>query len=98
MLWPVKKRFSILQNPIRVALDKVLSIVLARATLHNIAKYLKDDLLWDDSELEEDDDNGASAFEGVPENEAARRRFGQRKRDELKNDEYRQATNMAARR
>lgn len=79
----LKKRFSILQNPIRVALDKVPSIVLACATLHNIAKHLQDEFPWNDSELEQDNADGA--FEGVPENEAARRRHGQRKRDELKN-------------
>lgn len=47
----LKKRFSILQNLIRVALDKVSSILIACATLHNFAKYLNDYLPWDDTEI-----------------------------------------------
>lgn len=83
----MKKRFSILQNPIRVELTKVPSIVIACATLHNIAKHLQDYLPWDDSELDDSDNNGIQPQE-LPENAAARRRIGQRKRDELKNVIY----------
>lgn len=47
----LKKRFSILQNLIRVALDKESSIVIACSALHNFAKYLNDYSPWDDIEI-----------------------------------------------
>lgn len=47
----LKKRFSLLQNLIRVALDKVSSIVIACAALHNFSKYLNDYSPWDDTEI-----------------------------------------------
>lgn len=80
----LKKRFPILQHPIRVALEKVPSIIVSCVILHNIAKYLQDDLPWDETEHENDNENGN---ENLPEEEigdAARRRLGQRKRDEIK--------------
>lgn len=47
----LKKRFSILQNLIRVVLDKASSIVITCAALHNFVKYLNDYSIWDDTEI-----------------------------------------------
>lgn len=80
----LKKRFAILQHPIRVSLDKVPAIVIACATLHNIAKHLQDHLPWDDSDLEDGGELDVP-LEEIPDNEARRRRIGQRRRDEIKN-------------
>lgn len=79
----MKKRFAILQQPIRVDIAKVPSIIVACATLHNVAKYLQDYIPWEDIAIE--NDNVDNIHEILPDREVDRRRNGQRKREEIKN-------------
>ncbi|XP_046666759.1 putative nuclease HARBI1 [Homalodisca vitripennis] len=61
----LKRRFPILRNCVRVALNNIPQVVVSCAVLHNIAKYLKDDFEYGDldSVPNEDDQPGVVRYE-----------------------------------
>lgn len=81
----LKQRFPILQYKVRVELNKIPSVIISCVILHNIAKYLNDNLP-EDRHLQHDEvpDNNADDdnMDVLPENV---RRQGQQRRDEVKN-------------
>ncbi|MBS0018864.1 MAG: hypothetical protein KFE21_00330 [Candidatus Sulcia muelleri] len=61
----LKRRFPILGNCVRVALNNIPQVVVSCAVLHNIAKHLKDDFEYGDldSVPNEDDQPGVVRYE-----------------------------------
>lgn len=82
----VKQRFPILQNKIRLATQKVPSVIVACFILHNIAKYLKDE----DFELPELENNGGEDGDEGEEGDGAHiRDRGQQRREEIAGEIHR---------
>ena len=75
----LKRRFPILQY-VRVKLEKIPSLIISCAVLHNIAKYLQDPEHHGDDEPEDD---LQAAYDDAPEERVLQQR-GYRRRDEIK--------------
>lgn len=77
----MKMRFPILHYKVRTKLSSVGQIILCCCILHNIAKYLGDDV--DFPELDEDDVFEEIQEENASTSNSAKRRLGQQKRNEI---------------
>ncbi|KAK9687900.1 DDE superfamily endonuclease [Popillia japonica] len=47
----LKRRFPVLQHQIRLSIDKIPSVIVSAVVLHNVAKYLNDQLPNDEEEV-----------------------------------------------
>jgi hypothetical protein len=84
----LKRRFPVLQHPVRVANEKIPLVIISCCVLHNVAKYLKDNLPNDDEVedlLEENDENNEEIEENQRED---LRQRGQQRRREIQNIIY----------
>lgn len=79
----LKRRFPILQYMVRVKLDRVASVIISCAVLHNISKYLNDPLPVD--EEEEDVMNDEEEEYNLENDDENVRRRGLQRREEIKN-------------
>nr|CAI5868092.1 unnamed protein product [Callosobruchus analis] len=88
----LKGRFPIFQYMVRVKLDRVVSVIISCAVLHNISKFLNDPVPVDE---QEDDINveEEKKYNSVNEDENVRRR-GLQRREEIKNSIYQLQINL----
>ena len=78
----LKRRFSILKSEVRIATDRIPSVIVACAVMHNVAKRLGDEAPEEEGEqnLLEDPDDEAEDQEDIAPNI---RQLGQQRRLEL---------------
>lgn len=76
----IKQRFPILQNRIRLDLEKIPKVIACCAALHNISKHLHDGWAYEDHR-DEDADEGPRQEDAA--NEQNTRQLGQEKRDNI---------------
>lgn len=77
----LKKRFPILGNCVRVALNNVPQVIISCAVLHNIAKHLNDDFDYEDLGVEANDGDGNQLV--VRHENPATTRRGRQKREQM---------------
>lgn len=80
----LKRRFPVLQHQKRLNFDKIPSVIVSAVVLHNVAKYLNDQLPNDEEEVAGEDHDGEEVVEGNDELNNDRQR-GQQGREEIKN-------------
>ncbi|KAI4455236.1 hypothetical protein MML48_9g00013033 [Holotrichia oblita] len=80
----LKRRFPVLQHQIRLNIDKIPSVIVSAVVLHNVAKYLNDQLPNDEEEVAAEDHDGEEVVEDNDELNNDRQR-GQQRREEIKN-------------
>ncbi|KAI4459480.1 hypothetical protein MML48_6g00003793 [Holotrichia oblita] len=80
----LKRRFPVLQHQIRLNIDKIPSVIVRAVVLHNVAKYLNDQLPNDEEEVAAEDHDGEEVVEDNDELNNDRQR-GQQRREEIKN-------------
>nr|CAI5852143.1 unnamed protein product [Callosobruchus analis] len=79
----LKRSFSILQYMVRLKLNRVVSVIISCAVLHNISKYLNDPVPVDEQEDDMNDEE-EEEYNSENEDEKVRRRALQRG-EEIKN-------------
>ncbi|KAK9704342.1 DDE superfamily endonuclease [Popillia japonica] len=79
----LKRRFPVLHQ-IRLNIDKIPSVIVSAVVLHNVAKYLNDQLPNDEEEVAAEDHDGEEVVEDNDELNNDRQR-GQQRREEIKN-------------
>ncbi|KAG5872764.1 hypothetical protein JTB14_005796 [Gonioctena quinquepunctata] len=78
----LKQRFPILQGTVKVPLNFVPTLIVACVILHNIAKYLKDELIFgEEDHPDESEENKFNVHNEVSSN--AMRISGQQKQQQL---------------
>ncbi|KAK9730379.1 DDE superfamily endonuclease [Popillia japonica] len=78
----LKRRFPVLQHQIRLNIDKIPSVIVSAVVLHNVAKYLNDQLPNDEEEVAAEDHDGEEVVEDNDELNNDRQR-GQQRREEI---------------
>ncbi|KAJ8913775.1 hypothetical protein NQ315_002681 [Exocentrus adspersus] len=81
----LKRRFPILQYMVRIKLDRVASVIVSCAVLHNISKYLHDNMHDDDEQENIADEQELVDEENDLDLDENLRRRGLQRREEIKN-------------
>ena len=79
MFQSTQTRFPILQNKIRIATDRIPSVIISCSVLQNIAKYLQDEDYYNLRQIENADKEDVAGVEFA----ARVRQRGQERRDEI---------------
>ncbi|KAG5878433.1 hypothetical protein JTB14_015918 [Gonioctena quinquepunctata] len=80
----LKRRFPVLQYTVRIQLDKVAAVIISCDVLHNISKHLNDDIP-DEEHINADQQEVVEEENDLGNADAALRRQGLQKREEIAN-------------